>query len=257
MRAPLSGRHALVTGGSRGIGRAVAAALTGAGATVTVLGRTESALRSAVASGAAAEFVTADVTDDVQCRSAIAAASAKQGPIDILVANAGAAESAPFARSDDQLFRRMIDVNLMGVVHAARAVMTGMVERGFGRVVAVASVAGLKGYAYVSAYCAAKHAAVGLVRALAVECAGTGVTVNAVCPGYADTDLVRESLDRIVTKTGKSREAALAALLAPDAQDRLIAPAEIAAAVLDLCVPGTDRVTGEAVLVHSRIEAGA
>jgi NAD(P)-dependent dehydrogenase (short-subunit alcohol dehydrogenase family) len=170
--------------------------------------------------------------------------------VDILIANAGGAESAAFAKSDDQLYRRMIDLNFMSVVHTARAVVNGMVERGFGRIVAIASLAGLKGYPYASAYCAAKHAAVGLVRAMAAECDGTGVTVNAVCPGYTDTDLVQESIDRIVHKTGRSRETALAALLKADQQGRLILPAEVASAVLALCDPST-RVTGEAVAVRS------
>ncbi|HEY7460086.1 MAG TPA: SDR family oxidoreductase [Xanthobacteraceae bacterium] len=248
MQAPLSGRHALVTGGSRGIGRAVAAAVTGAGATVTILGRNESALRSALEQKTAAHYVLADVTRGDECRAAIADAEAKGGPIDVLVANAGGAESAPFAKSEEQLFRRMIDLNLMSIVHVAQPVIGGMVARGFGRIVAVASLAGLKGYAYVSAYCAAKHAAVGLVRAMAAEYASSDVIINAVCPGYTDTDLVDASVDRIVQKTGRNREAALASLLAADAQDRLIAPAEVAAAVMSLCLPDRSA-TGEAVPV--------
>jgi 3-hydroxybutyrate dehydrogenase len=249
MQAALAGRHALVTGGSRGIGRAVAAALTGAGATVTIMGRTEASLRSAVDDRIAAHFVVADVANHSEYRTAIASAASNSGPIDVLVANAGGAQSAPFARSDEQLFRSMLDLNFMSVMHATQVVLGGMVERGFGRIVAVASLAGLKGYAYASAYCAAKHAAVGLVRSLAAEYASTGVTINAVCPGYTDTDLVGESVNRIVRKTGRTREAALASLLAADEQDRLIAPAEVAAAVLSLCLPSDRPVTGEAVPV--------
>ena len=252
MQAMLAGRHAMVTGGSRGIGRAVAEALTGAGAAVSILGRDRAALDAALATKAAARSFSADVTIEAQCRAAIAAAEAEAGPIDIMIANAGGAESAPFAKSDDQLFRRMIDLNLMGAVHVTRPVIGGMAARGFGRVVVIASLAGLKGYAYVAAYCAAKHAAVGLVRALAAEYDGTGVTVNAVCPGYTDTDLVRNSLDRIAGKAGRSREAALAAMLAPDAQQELIAPEEVAAAALKLCTPDASGVTGEAVAVEKR-----
>ncbi len=247
--APLDGRHALVTGGGRGIGRAVAAALTQAGATVTVLGRKAEPLRDAVAQGHAKGFALADVTDARAVGDAARLAAAERGPIDILVANAGNAESAPFLKGDAALFQRMFDLNVMGVVHATRAVLGDMIARGFGRVVVNASVAGLKGYAYVSAYCAAKHAAVGLVRALAQETVKTGVTVNAVCPGYTDTDLVNDGLDRITAKTGRTREQALADMLKGEPLGRLIRPEEVAAAVLFLCSPAASAITGTTLTV--------
>jgi NAD(P)-dependent dehydrogenase (short-subunit alcohol dehydrogenase family) len=244
--AVLEGRRALVTGGSRGIGRAVAAALARAGATVTVLARDLGALEAVVSAGEAHAVAVADVTDAEGWSRVLRAGEA---PFDILVANAGAAVSAPFGKSDDALFRHSLDVNLMGVVHAMRAVLPGMVEGGFGRIVAVASTAGLKGYPYVSAYCAAKHAVVGLVRAVAAEVATTGVTVNAVCPGFTDTDLVAQSLERIAAKTGRSPEAALAELVRRNPQKRLVAPAEVADAVLWLCGAGAASVTGQAIAV--------
>ena len=171
--------HALVTGGGRGIGLAISKALSEAGAVVTVLGRNRATLDDAIASGAAHFAEVADVADGASVKSAIAAAAARQ-PVDILIANAGAAESATFGRSDAALFRRMMDVNFMGVVHATQAVLPAMLQSRRGRIVAVASTAGLKGYAYVSAYSAAKHAVIGLVRSLALETAKSGITVNAV-----------------------------------------------------------------------------
>ena len=243
------GRHALVTGGSRGIGRAIAGALTGAGARVTVLGRDGHALRGAVEEGAAQAHVIADVTDAAALQAALATAAEHAGPVDYLVANAGAAASAPFARSDCDLFRRMLDINLMGVVNAAHAVLGGMTQRGSGRIVAIASTAGLKGYPYVTAYCAAKHAVVGFVRALALETARTGVTVNAVCPGFAETDMVAESIDRIVAKTGRTPAEALAELVRGNPQGRLVSPAEVADAVLWLCGDQARSVTGQAIAV--------
>jgi NAD(P)-dependent dehydrogenase (short-subunit alcohol dehydrogenase family) len=243
----LQGRHALITGGGRGIGRAIAAALTDAGAAVTVLGRDEAVLAEAVRSGHAAGYVVADVTDCHAVEDVLKRAAAARGVVDILIANAGGAESAPFAKTDPDQFRRMFELNVMGVVHCARAVLADMVGRGFGRIVAVASTAGLKGYAYVSAYCTAKHAVVGLVRALAIETATTGVTVNAVCPGYTDTELTRTSMARIAAKTGRSPEATLAEMLKANPLERLIKPDEVAAAVAFLCSPAAAAITGAAL----------
>ena len=240
--------HALVTGGGRGIGRAVAAALSQAGAVVTILGRNRGTLDDAVASGAAQFAAVADVSDQAAVRSAIAQAEARQ-PIDILIANAGAAESAPFGRSDAALFQRMMDVNFMGVVHTTQAVLPGMVERRRGRIVAVASTAGLKGYAYVSAYSAAKHAVIGLVRSLALETAKSGVTVNAVCPGFTETDLLEGSIDNIIKKTGRNRDQAIAELSKHNPQGRLVAPSEVADAVVWLCGDGAGAITGQSIAV--------
>jgi NAD(P)-dependent dehydrogenase (short-subunit alcohol dehydrogenase family) len=240
--------HAVVTGGGRGIGRAVAAALTEAGAVVTILGRNRATLDEAVKAGVAKFAEVADVADEVSVRSAIAVAAARQ-PVDILIANAGAAESAPFGRSDAALFQRMMNVNFMGVVHATQAVLPGMIERRRGRVVAIASTAGLKGYAYVSAYSAAKHAVIGLVRSLALETAKSGVTVNAVCPGFTETDLLEGSIDNIIKKTGRSREQAIAELSKHNPQARLVTPQEVADAVLWLCGEGAAAITGQAIAV--------
>jgi 3-hydroxybutyrate dehydrogenase len=245
----LAGRHALVTGGGRGIGRAIVTELAQQGARVTALGRNEPVLKEMLRDGMIGGYAVADVTDERAIAKEFARVADDQGPIDILVANAGGAESVPFQKTTPDHFRRMFELNVMGAVHAIRSVLDGMVARGGGRIVAVASTAGLKGYSYVSAYCAAKHALVGLVRALAVETAASGVTVNAVCPGYTDTDLVRESVARIAGKTGRSKDEALAAMLKGNPQGRLVKPEEVAAAVLYLCLPQAAAVTGTTLVI--------
>jgi 3-hydroxybutyrate dehydrogenase len=240
--------HALVTGGGRGIGRAIASRLVQSGATVTVLGRDRATLEQAVAAGAAHFAAVADVADQAAVSATIAQAAARQ-PIDILIANAGIAESAPFAKSDAALFHRMMDVNFMGVVHAVQAALPSMKGRPYGRIVAVASTAGLKGYAYVSAYSAAKHAVIGLVRSLALELASSNVTVNAVCPGFTETDLVAGSIDNIISKTGRTKEQAIAELARHNPQKRLIQPSEVADTVLWLCGESAGAITGQAIAV--------
>ena len=240
--------HALVTGGGRGIGRAIATSLVQAGATVTIMGRNRAVLDEVIAAGDAHHALSADVSDQAAMQAVIAEAANRQ-PIDILVANAGAAESAPFLKSDAALFQRMMDVNFMGVVHAVHAVLPDMVARRQGRVIAVASTAGLKGYGYVSAYVAAKHAVIGLVRSLALEVATKNVTVNAVCPGFTETDLLEGSIDNIMSKTGRTREQAIAELAKHNPQGRLVQPAEVADAVLWLCGAGAGSITGQSIAV--------
>ena len=242
----MQGRHALITGGGSGIGAACAAALTASGASVTVLGRQEDALRAQVTAGHAAGLLVADLTDPAATAKAF---GSLDRPIDILVNNAGAAASGPFAQSTDDDFQRMLDINLMSAVRVTRLAMPGMVERGFGRVVNVASTAALKGYPYVAAYVASKHALLGLTRALAAETAKAGVTVNAVCPGYVDTDLVARSVETIIAKTGRSADQARAALASHNPQGRLIQPREVAAAVLYLCGEAAAGVNGAALPV--------
>jgi 3-hydroxybutyrate dehydrogenase len=243
----LNGRHAVVTGGGRGIGRAIAKALSAAGATVTVTGRTESDLLDTVATGDAQGYIILDATEETAVLHGFRKAASARGSIDILVANAGAAESAPFLKTDSAMFRRMLDINLMGVVHAAHAVLPDMMTRKHGRIITVASTAGLKGYAYVSAYVTAKHAVVGFTRALAMETATSGVTVNAVCPGYTETDMVSGGLDAIAAKTGRSREEALAIMLRDNPQKRLIRPEEVAAACVWLASTEAAAVNGAVI----------
>jgi NAD(P)-dependent dehydrogenase (short-subunit alcohol dehydrogenase family) len=246
--ASLQGRHALVTGGGRGIGRAIAAALTQAGAAVTVAGRGEKALAEVVGQGEAKGYVVADVTDAKAVGSGVQNAVAARGPVDILIANAGTATAVPFAKATPDQFRNMFELHVLGMLHPVQVVLGGMIERGFGRIVAVASIVGLRASPNVSPYTTAKHAMVGLMRSVALETAGSGVTANAVCPGYVDTDLIRGPLDKLVER-GTNAEDALARFTSRVPVGRLVKPEEVAEAVLYFCSPAAAATTGATLVI--------
>lgn len=256
----LSGQHAFITGGSRGIGLACARALLAQGASVTIAGRDAVALERAADSlrtGNArsgtqvprVDICVLDVTDEAAVHAAIAAAAQQLGPITILLNNAGQAQPAPFAKTTSRHWQQMLDVNLTGAFHCTQAVLPQMLEKGWGRIVNIASTAGLKGYKYVSAYVAAKHGLVGLTKALALELATKNITVNAVCPGYTETDIVQDAIANIMQKTGRSEEQARAELAAGNPQQKLVQVEEVANAVAWLCQPSSSAMTGQSIAV--------
>lgn len=248
----LSGHHAVVTGGGTGIGAAIARSLHGAGARITLMGRRREPLERVAASlagsGAAVSAITIDVTDEGSVEEAMAAARAL-APVTILVNNAGGVETAPLAKTSTALWQQMIAVNLTGAFLCTRAILGDVVKAQGGRIITVASTSGLKGYAYTGAYAAAKHGVIGLTRTLALELARTGATANAICPGFADTELVQRSLDTVVEKTGLSREEALSQFVRDNPQKRLVQPEEVAAAALWLCDPLSASVNGQSIAI--------
>jgi len=242
--------HVLVTGGGRGIGAAIARRLVADGLRVTVLGRTLASVQALAREHPdRMHAVCADVAQPAQIAQALADARARFGPITVLVNNAGQVETAPFLHMDAALWQRMLDVNLTGTMVCTQAALPDMLAAGWGRIVNIASTAAQTGYAYVTAYCAAKHGMLGLTRALAQELATKSITVNAVCPGYTDTDLVRDSVAHVAAKTGRSQDATLATFLHANPQHRLIEPAEVADTVSWLCGAGASAMTGQAISV--------
>jgi NAD(P)-dependent dehydrogenase (short-subunit alcohol dehydrogenase family) len=247
--ADLAGKHVLVTGGGTGLGAAIALALAQAGAGVTICGRRPEPLDRTAARHANIHPAKADVTDEAAVAQLYEAAQAARGPFAIVVANAGMAESAPAHKTSLDLWSRTLAVNLTGAFLSVRPALGGMRERGWGRVVFIASTAGLKGYAYVAPYVAAKHGVIGLTRALALETAKAGITVNAVCPGYVDTPMLDESIARAAASSKRSAADIRATLAAHNPQNRFVAPQEVAAAVLWLCGDDAAAITGQAVSV--------
>ncbi len=245
----LAGHHAVITGGGTGIGAAIARALAAEGAKLTLVGRRREKLEEVRSEPFDALVAPADVTDRAQVEACFATAREAQGPITILVNNAGAAETAPFDRVTDEAWRRTMAVNLDALLHCCQAALPDLLAAEAGRIVTIASTAGLKGYAYTVPYVAAKHGAVGLTRGLAMELARTSVTVNAVCPGFTDTEMVAAGIANIEATTGRSAEQALDALLRFNPQRRLVDSQEVAAAVLWLCLPESRSINGQAIAV--------
>jgi NAD(P)-dependent dehydrogenase (short-subunit alcohol dehydrogenase family) len=247
----LDNRHALVTGGGTGIGAAIARALVGEGAAVSLAGRRKVPLDGVAASLVKATAIVADVTKEADCAAMATAARAAHGPIDIIIANAGAVVSAPVAKMDLAHWYNMIDVNLTGAFLTVKAALADVTRNSEGarRIVFISSTAGLKGYPYVAAYCAAKHGVIGLARALSLELAPFGVTVNAVCPGYTDTPLLNAAAEKISAKTGRSAEDSRAILAKDNPSGRLIKPEEVAQAVLRLCLPSAGSMNGQIIAV--------
>lgn len=242
----LEGRHALVTGGGTGIGLSIARALAEAGASVTICGRRPDVLEAA---GPPLHSQVMDVTSEASVRDGIAAASAARGPVQILIANAGLAQPAQFPDISLEAWRESLSANLDGAFLTTREVLPAMLEAGWGRVIAISSIAGVKGMKRAAPYVAAKHGLVGLMRALSADHLAQPVTFNALCPAYVQTDIVEQNIARVMQREGLSRDAATALVQSANPHGRLIPPEDIAQAALWLCGPGSDSIDGQAIQI--------
>ena len=244
MSTNLDGKRVLITGGGTGTGADFARGFAEAGAEIVIAGRRSKPLEKIAAGNPAISMVTADVTDEASVKAMFEAA----GPVDIVIANAGAADSSPLVKTDLDRWNAILAVNLTGTFLTLREGLRQMT--GWGRLIAVSSIMGLKGGSYTSAYAASKHGVMGLVRSVAHEVARMPVTANAICPGYIETEMTERTIDNIISKTGRSREQAMAVLTAHNPQGRLIQPAEVTAAALYLCSPGSEGINGQAVVIN-------
>jgi len=241
----ISGKKVLITGGGTGVGADMALAFAERGANVFISGRTKTSLNKIAAKHDAIQAVVADVTDE----NSVKALFDQIGPMDIVVANAGAAESAPIVKTNLDSWNRMIAVNLTGVFLTLKEGLVRMQSNDWGRLISVASTAGLKGYAYVAPYAAAKHGVVGLTKSMALEVAKKGITVNAICPGFLNTEMTDRSVETIVEKTGMEEDDARATIAKNNPQGRLIEPSEVSATALWLCGEGSDGINGQAISI--------
>jgi NAD(P)-dependent dehydrogenase (short-subunit alcohol dehydrogenase family) len=242
-------RHAVITGGGGGIGGAIADALAAQGARLTLIGRDETKVRAKAAGFAQAQGIAADVTRRQEIDNALKRAADHFGPVEIMINNAGAAQARPFLEIDAAEWQAALAVNLTGAFHCAQAVLPAMIEAGWGRIITIASTAGLIPYRTVAAYVAAKHGVIGLTRALALEFARSGVTVNAICPGYTETEMAQDAIATLRHEGGHSEQEARRRLTGKNPQGRLVQPEQVADSVIWLCGAGSAAVTGQAIAV--------